>query len=309
MQQFCTFCWSSLPTVKGHRLKRLDTLKIQQLGSRPLHVQVLFSSVTALLGSPGQSSYAAANGSLNALASLWRRQGTPSTAVQWGPWADLGMAAGSAGLATRARQWGLGMLAPEESLAALGGALALQASAALPGTIAAAHIEWPRFLQHRFNHGHDNISGMFAEFETGMRPDLTAGLATDSTGVAHSGAAHTAEAPAITLQRMQGLVRAAVSNVLGSEVSGSHPLMAAGMWAIRKVMINVAAFDIMLTDCYCRHCAAPIEHLHLPCPGMTSVCPPPYPNTSSSSTATHCRRPRLAELGGAAHRPGSGGRQ
>jgi len=190
---------------------------------------VLFSSVAALLGSPGQSSYAAANGSLDAAASAWQREGSPSTVIQWGPWEDLGMAASSAGLATRARQWGLGMLAPEQGLAALGGALARRAGAASPGIIAAARIDWQRFLQH-LQHGHDD-GGMFAEFDTDLRPEPTANAAKDSIDVAHVSSAHAAEAPAITLQRMQALVRAAVSNVLGCEVSGSQPLMAAGMSA------------------------------------------------------------------------------
>ena len=48
-----------------------------------------------------------------------------------------------------------------------------------------------------------------------MRPALTAEAAKDSSGVADLSSAHAAEAPAITLQRMQALVRAAVSNVLG----------------------------------------------------------------------------------------------
>jgi len=192
---------------------------------------VLFSSVAALLGSPGQSSYAAANGSLDALASASQRQGTPSTAVQWGPWADLGMAAGSAGLVNRARQWGVGMLAQEEGLAALCGALAWQSAAALPGIIAAARIDWRRLLDQHLQHGLGNGDGMFSEFDAGTRPGLTAGPAQDSIAVAHFSSAHAAEAPAITLQRMQALVRAAVSSVLGSEVSGSQPLMAAGMLA------------------------------------------------------------------------------
>ena len=190
------------------------------------HVQVLFSSVAALLGSPGQSSYAAANASLDALASAWQRQGTPSNAIQWGPWSDLGMAAGRSGLANRARQWGLGMLAPEQGLAALGGALALRSGAASPGVIAAAQIDWRRFLQQR--HGHAGSSGMFAQFDTDLRPVLTAEAAKDSSGVAGLSSAHAAEAPAMTLQRMQALVRSSVSSVLGSEVSGSQPLMAAG---------------------------------------------------------------------------------
>ncbi len=56
-------------------------------------LQVLFSSIAALLGSPGQAAYAAANGELDALAAAWHRSGMPVTSVQWGGWAGAGMAA------------------------------------------------------------------------------------------------------------------------------------------------------------------------------------------------------------------------
>jgi acyl transferase domain-containing protein/acyl carrier protein len=52
-----------------------------------------FSSVAALLGSPGQSAYAAANSWLDVF-TLWRRaQGFRSSAIAWGAWADIGAGA------------------------------------------------------------------------------------------------------------------------------------------------------------------------------------------------------------------------
>jgi acyl transferase domain-containing protein/acyl carrier protein len=60
--------------------------------AQPLDWFCSFSSAAALVGSPGQGAYAAANSWLDAFTKWRRAQGLPATAIAWGAWAEVGRA-------------------------------------------------------------------------------------------------------------------------------------------------------------------------------------------------------------------------
>ncbi len=73
--------------------KAAGALRLHQAtADRELDWWAGFSSVASLLGSPGQLSYACANACLDALVEWRRAAGLPATAINWGQWADVGLA-------------------------------------------------------------------------------------------------------------------------------------------------------------------------------------------------------------------------
>jgi acyl transferase domain-containing protein/acyl carrier protein len=77
---------------------------------------VLYSSAAGLLGSPGQSSYAAANAFLDALAHHRRALGLCALSVDWGPFAEVGGAAVSEKRGARLEGRGMRNLTPLEGM-------------------------------------------------------------------------------------------------------------------------------------------------------------------------------------------------
>jgi len=80
---------------------------------------IVSSSVSSVLGSPGQANYATANALLDGLVAQRKAQGLAATGVNYGPWAKGGMASSQAAHANLVAQ-GLVPLEPTAALSALG---------------------------------------------------------------------------------------------------------------------------------------------------------------------------------------------
>jgi len=105
--------------------KILGAWNLHELSAdQPIDFFVLYSSASALLGSPGQANYAASNSFLDALAAYRNAHGLPGTSLGWGAWAQVGMAARlPEALRTRLERLGMGFLTPADAFAHLERAL------------------------------------------------------------------------------------------------------------------------------------------------------------------------------------------
>ncbi|MBE2222355.1 MAG: type I polyketide synthase, partial [Anaerolineae bacterium] len=117
---------STLSQMDQAQFKRALDPKVQGAWHLHQHTQdkaldyfVLFSSVTALLGTPGQGNYAAGNAYLDALAHYRRQQGLPALSINWGPWADVGLAAAQDNRGSRLAQRGVGSITAAQGITAM----------------------------------------------------------------------------------------------------------------------------------------------------------------------------------------------
>ncbi|MGW0769416.1 type I polyketide synthase [Streptomyces sp. NPDC002676] len=140
--------YTPLAAMDGDEFARVVTGKVagarnlhELLHDTPLDAFVLFSSVSGIWGSGGQGAYAAANAYLDALAQQRRDAGQAATALAWGPWAEVGLAAADASGEAQLRRGGLLPLAPASAIAAL-----QQAMDGDDTALTIADVVWEQFL-------------------------------------------------------------------------------------------------------------------------------------------------------------------
>jgi acyl carrier protein len=216
-------------SVVGTKLSPVSTL-LRACEQHPVRSVVLFSSVASLLGSPGQSNYAAANAGLDAAARAGQVCGLPAVSVQWGAWSGGGMAASDAQTAARVERMGMSLISPAAGLAALEGAMRFYtgSSGTMPAApvIAAVPFNWPQFLQHQEQRVGDIT--FFKEFST---------AAEHGTGIADT-ASDQAATSGLSAAAVKDVVISAVTEVLGASVTEDEPLMAAGLDSLGSVELR-----------------------------------------------------------------------
>ncbi len=131
----------------------------------PLDFFVCFSSVASLIGSAGQGNYASANAFMDALAYHRRSVGLAALSVNWGAWADIGMAA-NLGEREQARlqEQGVGSISPEAALNILEKLLHQNATQA-----AVLPIDWSKYLSYHYG---ANIPLFFSALQPKSEPKV-----------------------------------------------------------------------------------------------------------------------------------------
>lgn len=200
-----------------------------------LDLFVLFSSATAILGSPGQGNYAAANAFLDGLACYRYQQGLPALSINWGSWAEVGMAA-QMNRAEHLARMGILPFAPAQGVQMLERVLATSAV-----QVTAMKVDWSRLHQH--------ISVPFLEdLAADYKVDPAKRIAQSTTGVRQQ---LQSLAPAERRHAVVTLLQKQLAQVLRTPTDnlGVHqPLSALGIDSLMTVeLVNRIEADLGLT--------------------------------------------------------------
>jgi acyl carrier protein len=222
----CHCVLANVLQVLAPKQAALANLQLQG-AALPLDSQLLFSSVAALLGSPGQANYSAANAALDAAAQRAQQSGVAATSVQWGAWAGAGMAVQEASTAARLERLGMGLVSIRSGLQALAAAVVSSSggSGGGSGVLAVVPFRWQQFVAV----ARRPLPHLFAAYSPAEAAP------SDSHGAAGAQAGPLA---AVDAAVAQAAVQEAVRSILGADISASEPLMAAGLDSLGAVELQ-----------------------------------------------------------------------
>jgi NADPH:quinone reductase-like Zn-dependent oxidoreductase/SAM-dependent methyltransferase/acyl carrier protein len=214
--------------------------------TRPLDHFVLYSSMSAALGTGGQGNYAAANAFLDSLALYRQAQGLPGLSVGWGYLGEVGVVAQQKDIARRFEAMGIQSFAPGEGLNLLGRFLLERRAQA-----GVMRVDWRRWSETQ------SAASVSTRFE-----DLMRSAESGQDGQKRSGSALRAAIldahPSERRGMMETSVREQVARVLGASPEqvdvekslsdlGLDSLMAVELrnWIERDLRLNLPAVELL----------------------------------------------------------------
>ncbi|MEA5550941.1 type I polyketide synthase [Anabaena cylindrica UHCC 0172] len=212
--------WEQFSQVLAPKLLGAWNLHNQTL-DLSLDFFVLFSSAASLIGSYAQSNYAAGNAFLDALALYRQSQGLPGLSINWGPWAESGMATAlSEQLQKRWQAQGIGEIQPSQGLDILAYLLTSEI-----GQVGVLPIKWQQFLQ---------------QFSSGSEPTFLANIA-QTTGLQTQ-----SNLPVQPAQFVQQLAAATLSQrwQLLAEYIRSQVAQVVGLSSPEEISLQQGMFDM-----------------------------------------------------------------
>ncbi|MCE0556897.1 type I polyketide synthase [Motilimonas sp. E26] len=160
------------PKIQGSWNLHLATQAIE------LDFFVCFSSIAAVVGWAGQSNYASANAYMDGLCAYRRAQGKPGLSINWGPWAEAGMAANLASEdIKRMNNAGMAALAPDAGLHAM--AHLMQSSMAQAGVF---DLDWSKIFNQQVNPSQATVFSQFFDLADASQLDDFLGRFNSSEG-------------------------------------------------------------------------------------------------------------------------------
>ncbi|NEO71016.1 MAG: alpha/beta fold hydrolase [Moorea sp. SIO3H5] len=235
-----------------------------------LELFVLFSSATSILGTPGQGNYSAANGFLDSLSHYRQGQGASALSINWGPWAEMGLAAG---VGKRMAMLGIEPIQAPQGLQILEQLLAQDGA-----QVGVLPVEWSK-LKERLP---VELPLFLSEVITETLPPQGDGE-NDNSGIFDQLLART------TTQReelLKDYLNQQIAKALGisRKISGSSNLMDLGADSLMIVeVLNACKKDLKITlyprefyerptiTALAEYLALEIERLHQPQPTQTSL--------------------------------------
>jgi acyl transferase domain-containing protein/NADPH:quinone reductase-like Zn-dependent oxidoreductase/SAM-dependent methyltransferase len=224
--------------------KVTGTLLLHQLtASDPLDFFVLYSSIAAVFGSPGQGNHVAANSFMDTLAAARRSAGLPGLSVNWGAWSGAG-AAVDRGVTERLRETGYGVIDLRGGFTAL--EIALRGKRA---QVIVCPLDWPRVLRDSWRDG--QLAPLLKDFK---KPASTIRRTREARAIKESASSATAARTVLLTERIAAAapnqrralvieqIRLDAGRVLGLEnldsLSNNKPLNELGLDSLMAVELR-----------------------------------------------------------------------